>query len=172
MSETTHGAVTVRLHDATGRVVAETTGTPPNFTFPPHPTEDFITGVSYQIDGFPPSRIQPLVASTKLAYGYPTPLHWPMRLVSDDFTDPLVVRITREHGPRPVTELWAWIVTDANGGEGVAACEMDFGHGPMMMPLVGADEARIRSLEPQARMVAERTGLPVKLRRFGESIAT
>lgn len=84
-------------------------------------------------------------------------------------SDDRIVRITSEHPPRPVTELWAWIVTEANGGEGVAACEMDFGYGPMMMPLVGADEARILSLEPKARHVAERTGLSVQLRRFRQA---
>lgn len=80
-----------------------------------------------------------------------------------------VVRITREHPPRLVTELWAWIVTEANGGEGVAACEMFIDGQRFMMPLVGADEGRIRSLEQHARLVEQRTGLPVQLRRFSES---
>jgi hypothetical protein len=78
-----------------------------------------------------------------------------------------VIRITREHPPRPVTDMWAWIVTEANGGEGVAACEMVLDGHRFLMPLVGGDEARARSLEPQARMVALRTGLQVALRRFG-----
>lgn len=76
------------------------------------------------------------------------------------------MRIGREHAPRPVTELWAWIVTEENGGEGVAACEMELDGVRFMMPLVGADEGRIRSLEPHARIVTEITGLPVQLRRF------
>ena len=88
-------------------------------------------------------------------------------MVFQSLEDPGVLRVTREHPPRPVTEMWAWIVTEANGGEGVAACEMVIDGQRFLMPLVGADEARVRSLEPQARFVAQRTGLQVALRRFG-----
>lgn len=79
---------------------------------------------------------------------------------------PNFVRITNEHPPRPVTEMWAWIVTDVNGGECLVACEMMIDGQRFMMPLVGADEDCVRSLEPHARMVIERTGKPVYLRRF------
>jgi hypothetical protein len=78
-----------------------------------------------------------------------------------------VLRIGREHEPRPVTEIWASIVTEKNGGEGLAAHEMDTPAGRYMMPLVGADQERIRSLDPYALTVARITGLPVTLRRFG-----
>lgn len=77
-----------------------------------------------------------------------------------------VVRITRDIPPREITEMWAWIVEEATGCEGVAACEMLIDGQRFMMPLVGADEERVRSLEPHAKMVAERMGLPVRLRRF------
>lgn len=76
------------------------------------------------------------------------------------------VRITRDRPPRAVTELWAWICTEENGGEGVAACEMEIEGVRTMMPLVGADEERIRSLEPYAKIVADRMGRPVTLRHF------
>lgn len=76
------------------------------------------------------------------------------------------VRITREHPPRPVTELWVWVATEENGGEGVAACEMMIDGQRFMMPLVGADEERITALQPYAMLVATRTGMPVQLRRF------
>ena len=77
-----------------------------------------------------------------------------------------ILRISREHPPRLITEMWAWVVAEINGGEGVAACEMMIQGQRYMMPLVGADEARIRSLEPQARLVEQRTGQKVSLRRF------
>lgn len=80
-----------------------------------------------------------------------------------------VVRITRPHPPRLVTELWAWVVTEANGGEGVAACEMPIDGAKFMMPLIGADEERIQSLEPYARLVEQRTGMPVRLKHFVEA---
>lgn len=75
-------------------------------------------------------------------------------------------RITRDFPPRKVEELWAWIITEENGGEGIAACEMALDGHRFMMPLVGADLDRIRSLQPQAYLVAQRTGLPVQLKRF------
>lgn len=81
------------------------------------------------------------------------------------FTGDGIVRITRDHPPRPITELWAWITTE-NGGEGVAAMEIHIDGVPFMMPLFGADEARVRSLEPHARYISERTKCPVELRRF------
>ena len=76
------------------------------------------------------------------------------------------VRISRDFPPRQVTELWAWICVEENGGEGVAACEMEIEGQRMLMPLVGADEDRVRSLEPQAKLVADRMGRPVTLRQF------
>lgn len=77
-----------------------------------------------------------------------------------------VLRIGREHPPRPVTEIWAWVVNEINGGEGIAACEMMLEGQRYMMPLVGADEARVRSLEPHARLVEQLSGQKVFLRRF------
>lgn len=66
--------------------------------------------------------------------------------------------------PRSITELWAWIVTEPDGGEGIpAVSDILPGH---LMPLVGSDEARMRSLESHARRIAGLMGLPVKLMRF------
>lgn len=76
------------------------------------------------------------------------------------------VRIGNEHPPQLVTELWAWIATEENGGEGLAACGMTLHGEPYFMPLIGADEERIRALEPQAMHVAAVTGRPVTLKRF------
>lgn len=77
-----------------------------------------------------------------------------------------VLKITRDFPPRDIVELWAWIVTEENGGEGIAACEMSMQGARWMMPLVGADLERIKSLEPQARLVEQLSGRPVQLKRF------
>lgn len=89
-----------------------------------------------------------------------------MGVPNNVFSGDGIVRITRDFPPRPITELWAWVITEENGSEGVAAMEMRIDGKPWLMPLVGADEERIRSLEPHARYAAERTGQPVALRRF------
>lgn len=64
--------------------------------------------------------------------------------------------------PKAITEMWAWVCTEPDGDEGIPAFNSAMGR----MPLVGADEARIRSLEPLARSVAHDLGLPVKLLKF------
>jgi hypothetical protein len=63
--------------------------------------------------------------------------------------------------PKQITELWAWVVTEADGGEGVPAIELD----GVALPLVGADGERMKLLRPYAEQVAGR-GVPVKLMRF------
>lgn len=67
---------------------------------------------------------------------------------------------------KPVVGLYAWIADDPDGGQGVAAAHI---RGIGWMPLVGADMARMRSLRPHAVIVREKTGLPVRLVRFGRS---
>jgi hypothetical protein len=62
-------------------------------------------------------------------------------------------------GPKKIKELWAWIVTEEDGGEGVPAGILPNGG---MYPLLGADEARVRSFEEEARMIAAQ----MKLCRF------
>lgn len=64
--------------------------------------------------------------------------------------------------PNKITELYAWVCTEPDGGEGIPAANL----GGMPMPLVGADKARIESLRPYAEDVAYQLGLPVKLVRF------
>lgn len=65
--------------------------------------------------------------------------------------------------PDTIEEIIAFVVTEPNGDEGIPA------FGPvngMMMPLVGADEDRIKSLQPKAEEIAEAAGLPLKLVKF------
>jgi hypothetical protein len=66
-----------------------------------------------------------------------------------------------------ITELFAWVAQEADGGEGVCAMSMVIAGREMMMPLVGADCARIEALRPQALAIARKSGRPIRLVRFG-----
>lgn len=61
-----------------------------------------------------------------------------------------------------ITELWAWLAVHEDGDEGVSAASL----GGVMMPLLGADRARVESLRPYAEMSARATGKRVVLARF------
>lgn len=65
--------------------------------------------------------------------------------------------------PKKITEVWAWICTEADGGEGIPAMSAP---GGMVLPLIGADAERLISLRPAALDVAQGLGLPIKLVRF------
>jgi hypothetical protein len=59
-----------------------------------------------------------------------------------------------------ITEMYAWIVTETDGSEGIPAISK---HG-MMFPLIGADKIRIESCRPDALFVADNK--PLKLVKF------
>lgn len=61
-----------------------------------------------------------------------------------------------------IERLACWVVTHADGGEGIPAIS----DGPLMIPLIGADTARIAELWPAARDMADLKGLPVRLVHF------
>lgn len=63
--------------------------------------------------------------------------------------------------PLVITELYAFIATE-DMGEGLAAVQL----ASMMMPLIGADAARVASLRQMAQKVVNETGLPLTLARF------
>ena len=67
--------------------------------------------------------------------------------------------------PKKVTEIWAWIVTEADGSEGVPAMIAS----GQIAPMLGADEERVRSYEAMARSCARGAGLPLKLMRFSHA---
>jgi hypothetical protein len=60
--------------------------------------------------------------------------------------------------------MYAWIATEPDGGESV--CGAMIGGG--MMPLVGADMDRIKSLRRLAQVTHKATGCPVRLVRFSK----
>lgn len=66
------------------------------------------------------------------------------------------------HTPQQITELWAWICTEPDGGEGVPA----FNSGGAWLPMMGADRERIESLRDMAELTARTAGYPLKLARF------
>lgn len=61
-----------------------------------------------------------------------------------------------------VTELYAFLVVDPDGDEAVPAVRF----GDVCMPLVAADEVRLRELRPLAEQAATAGGRPVQLARF------
>jgi hypothetical protein len=66
--------------------------------------------------------------------------------------------------PLKIREIWVWVIEHPDGSEGVPASgDVIPGH---ITPLLGADEARVRSLESHARSIAELTGFRLKLMRF------
>ena len=63
-----------------------------------------------------------------------------------------------------IEELFAFIAADQDDDdEGVVAASIG---GMGMMPLVGADMARIRELRPYAQLTASTSGKPVRLVHF------
>lgn len=65
--------------------------------------------------------------------------------------------------PKPITELFAWVCREPNGGDGIPAIA---GPGGILFPLVGADLERMQSLRDHARSVNLDQGYPVRLVRF------
>lgn len=64
-----------------------------------------------------------------------------------------------------ITEMWAYIIEDDGpDDEGVTAFQPV--GGDAWMPMVGADEARMKSLRPMAKRLATLHGKPIKLVRF------
>lgn len=67
------------------------------------------------------------------------------------------------HKPQKITEMYAWVCEEPDGGEGVPA--VNLGNG-IPMPLVGADRERVESLRKYALDGVLPMGYPVKLVRF------
>jgi hypothetical protein len=70
-----------------------------------------------------------------------------------------------------IEELYAIIAKDENGDEGIMdegimGASMVIEGQPMMMPLVGADETRVRKWIPHAVAIAKETGMEFRICRF------
>lgn len=68
------------------------------------------------------------------------------------------------HKPHIITEIYAWIATEADGGEGIPAMNV----GNMMLPLIGADELRVAHINEMAKAFHDIGGgkIPMRLARF------
>lgn len=64
--------------------------------------------------------------------------------------------------PLTIDALFAWVVTEPDGGEGVCSALI----GDIHHPLVGADMDRIKSYRDHAEFIRCETGYPVRLVRF------
>lgn len=67
-----------------------------------------------------------------------------------------------------IEKLYAWVATEADGGEGVCGAPIPGLGG--MVPLIGADRARIESFRPYAEALRRMTGFPVRLKVFGSGV--
>lgn len=65
-----------------------------------------------------------------------------------------------------IERLYAWIATEADGGEGVAAHTVVIDGQTVLAPLIGADKARIESLRPYATIAAHESGCAMRLVEF------
>lgn len=68
--------------------------------------------------------------------------------------------------PHKITELYAWICTDASGEDGIPATWPDATG--MVMPLIGSDKERIESLRAMALSITTTRGFPVRLCKFSQ----
>lgn len=77
-------------------------------------------------------------------------------------------RLTPNGAPMPqpfkIQQMFGFIATEADGTEGIAAFYSE--HTGSWMPMVAADEARLASLLPIAKQIANATGRPITLKRF------
>jgi hypothetical protein len=65
-------------------------------------------------------------------------------------------------GQLRIEEIFAFTVVDTDGTEGVPA----FQSGHHILPMMGADRARIESLRPMAQQWADANGMPITLVKF------
>ena len=62
-----------------------------------------------------------------------------------------------------IQHIWAFVSVDPrDGDEGVCACNL----GGQWMPLIAADEKRLKDLRPMAEQIARETKVDIKLVRF------
>lgn len=61
-----------------------------------------------------------------------------------------------------IEKLWAYVSKDEHGNEGLCAGELN----GIFMPLIAADQARLRSLTPAAEALAAECGMTIVLVEF------
>ena len=67
------------------------------------------------------------------------------------------------HGQLRINTLYAFILVDSDGTEGVPAFK---GDGNMIFPLIGADLTRVEQLRSVAQELADAHGKPITLAHF------
>lgn len=64
-----------------------------------------------------------------------------------------------------ITEMYAFVTSDtAPDDEGIPA----FMNGPILMPMTGADMARVQDLMPIAQRAADESGKQIRIYRFSQ----
>lgn len=81
--------------------------------------------------------------------------------MTDDKPESLLLQ-PKNTMPR-INAIWAFVSVDAkDGNEGLCAAPV----GGMLMPLIAADEARLKNLRPLAEQLARMSGMTIKLVKF------
>lgn len=62
-----------------------------------------------------------------------------------------------------IQHLWAYLAIHGDGDEGV----MGLSAGGLMLPMIAADQTRLRQLEPEAKRLVALGGIPAVLAQFG-----
>ena len=68
-----------------------------------------------------------------------------------------------------IDSIFAFIA-QSDDGEGIMAAQMTMYGQPTMMPLVGADMERVKTLYPLAKQISEKSGRPFKVYRFDNKV--
>lgn len=69
-------------------------------------------------------------------------------------------------GPRRIRELWVYVATEGPGPEDEGIMASNMGGGSVVVPLIGADKARVASYASEAETITRATGKPHRLVRF------
>lgn len=79
------------------------------------------------------------------------------------------MKITNNNPNLKIDSMFAF-VAQGEGGEGIMAASMLIDDKEMLMPLVGADINRIKSLLPVAQEVSKHSGRSFKIYRFDNKV--
>jgi hypothetical protein len=66
---------------------------------------------------------------------------------------------------KKIDEMYAFVAVDEDGDEGIPA----FSNGQWLLPLVGADMDRVKSLMQVAQEMANQSQRPLKILRFSQT---
>ena len=70
------------------------------------------------------------------------------------------------HVPKKITEIYVFVVTEVDGGEGIPAWSAIIAGQRTMVPMIAADTERMKSLRDTAQFLCDLSGQPMRVYRF------